>query len=68
MPLREKLFENFVGKGENAGNQCFLPYQRQIPLFEPHVKCRLKMLPILDESTFLSFAKEKVAISDAFNM
>ena len=34
--LKEKAFENILGKGENAGNQhfllflqCFLPYQMQ---------------------------------------
>ena len=28
--MRKKAFENIVGKGENAGPQCFLPYPRQI--------------------------------------
>ena len=37
--LKKNLFENIVGKGENAGNQhfllcprCFLPYQKEIPI------------------------------------
>ena len=37
--LKEKPFENVVGKGENAGEQhfllfaqCFLPSQKQSPL------------------------------------
>ena len=47
----KKPLENIVGKGENAGNQhflllpqCFLPFQRQIPFFQPHQICRLRWL------------------------
>ena len=39
----KKSFESIVGKGENVGNQhfllflqCFLPFQRQIPLVKTH--------------------------------
>ena len=32
--LKKMLFENIVGKGENAGNQqCFLPFPKQISIF-----------------------------------
>ena len=40
MTLKKKAIENFVWKGENAGNQhfllfpqSFLPYQREISVF-----------------------------------
>ena len=40
--IKKKLFENIVGKGENAGYQhfllfprCFLSFQREIAPFEP---------------------------------
>ena len=40
-PMRKKLFENILEKGENADDQhflllprCFLPYDRQIKCFE----------------------------------
>ena len=43
--LRKRAFENIVGKRENAGDQqfivffpqCFLPYDRQILQFLPHL-------------------------------
>ena len=42
--LRRWLLENIIGKGENAGDQhfllspqCFLPYQRQVQWFDPHL-------------------------------
>ena len=31
MPLRKKLFENIVGKEENAGNKYFLPFLQTFP-------------------------------------
>ena len=31
--LRKKPFENIVGKGENAGNQDFLPFQYKFQFF-----------------------------------
>ena len=41
MTLKKKPSENIVGKGENAGNQhfllfpqCFLPFQKQISIFQ----------------------------------
>ena len=49
---KRKPFENLVGKGENAGNQCFLlfphvfsPSQKQILNFHEHLFC-LQMLSI----------------------
>ena len=51
--LEEETFENIVGKGESAGNQhflffrqCFLPYLKQILIFQSHASCRLQMLSI----------------------
>ena len=51
--LKKKAFENILGKGENAGNQnfvlspkCFLPFTKQILIFESHLFCPLHMLPI----------------------
>ena len=48
-----EAFENIVGKGENAGNQdflvfpqCFLPFPKQIKIFQLNWTCRLKMLSI----------------------
>ena len=42
MTLRKKVFENIVAKGENAGNQhilllpqSFLPFPKQISIFQP---------------------------------
>ena len=42
--LQENPFENIVGKGENAGNQhflffpqCFLPFPKQISIFDSHL-------------------------------
>ena len=42
--LCKKPFENFVGKGENAGNQhfllfpqCFLPFPKQISILQLHL-------------------------------
>ena len=53
MTLGKKPFENIVGKGENAGNQhfplfpqCFLPFPKQISIFQPNVICLLQMLLI----------------------
>ena len=50
-------FRNIVGKGRNAGNQhlvlapqCFLPFQRQIQLFQSQKICVLN----LEESKILS--------------
>ena len=60
MTLEKKAFENFVGKGENAGKQhflrflqCFLSYQGQILTFQLHIFYRN-----LDQSEKLPFGKE----------
>ena len=52
--LRIKLFENIVGKVENAGDQyfllfqqSFLPFQRQLKTFYKHFICFLQMLSTL---------------------
>ena len=49
--LKEKTFENIVGKGENAGGQhfllflkCFLPCKREIASFEPQWSCLQNVL------------------------
>ena len=49
--LKQKVFENIVGKGENAGNQhflllpqCFLLYLREKSSFQQHLFYRLQML------------------------
>ena len=45
-------FENIVGKGENATSifsffpQCFLPFPKQISIFQSNFFCRLQMLSI----------------------
>ena len=51
--LLKRPFENIVEKGENANNQhfllfsqCFLPFPRQISIFQSPLFCCLKMLPI----------------------
>ena len=57
--LIKKHFENIVGKGENAGNQhfllfpqCFLPFSKQISIFQSHFFCCLRMLSIWTGLTF----------------
>ena len=65
MTLRMKLFENSVGKGENAGNhfllfpQCFLPFPKQISIFQSLFFCRLQMLPIWTGLKFCRLVKSK---------
>ena len=53
MTLRKKSFENIVGKAENADNQhfllfpqCFLPFPKQISIFDSHLNFHLQMLLI----------------------
>ena len=49
---KKKLYENIVGKGENAGNQhffptipqCFLLIQVQNSFYESHLFCRLQSI------------------------
>ena len=62
--LKEKAFENIVGKGENAGNQhfllfpqCFLPFPKQISIFQLHSICRLQMLSIWTSLKFCCVVK-----------
>ena len=51
MTLKQRAFENIVGKGENAGNQhfllftqCLLPFPKQILIFQSHLFYYLQML------------------------
>ena len=46
--LGKETFENIVEKGENAGDQhfllfphCFLPFPKQISVFQSRLFCRL---------------------------
>ena len=64
MTLKEKAFENTVGKGGNAGNQhflhflqCFLPYQREI-IFSATIILSSANAFNLDQSKVLPFGKE----------
>ena len=57
--LISKTIEEIMGKGENAGYQyflifqrCFLPFHNQIPIFEPHLFSHLQMLSILSSPKF----------------
>ena len=50
--LKKKVFENIVGRGENAGNpQSFLPFQQKISNFQSYLS------PANAQSPILSFAK-----------
>ena len=49
MTLKKKAFENIFGKGENAGNQhfllfqkCFVPFQEQVSILDSHLFCCLQ--------------------------
>ena len=60
MTLKKKPFKNIVGKGVNAGNQhfllfpqCFLPFPKQISIFQSHSFCHLQMLSISTRSNFV---------------
>ena len=51
--LKQRAFENILGKGENAGNhnfllfpQCFLPFPNQFSILHSHLFYRLQMLSI----------------------
>ena len=57
---KESLLKKIVGKGENAGNQHFLlfpqsfvPFPKQILVFQSHLFCRLLMLSIWTSSNFV---------------
>ena len=61
MALRKKSVKNIVGKRENAGNQhflhfpqCFVPFPKQISIFDTHLNCRLQMRSIW---TYLKFCR-----------
>ena len=50
---KKKTYQNIMGKGENAGNQhfllfppCFLPFSKEISIFQSNLFCRLQMLSI----------------------
>ena len=65
MTLRKKPFENIVGKRENNGNQhfllfpqCFLPFPKQISIFDTHFELSSANALNLDRSKILSFGKE----------
>ena len=60
MTLYEMLFENIVGKGENAGNQhfllfpqCFISFSIQISFSKSHLFCCLQMLSIWKSLNFV---------------
>ena len=62
MTLYRKLFENIVGKGENAGNQhfllfprCFLPFPEQTLIFQSCLCCHLATVLNFTQSKILSF-------------
>ena len=59
-----KHFENTVGKGENTGNQhflffpqCFLPFQREISIFQSHLFCHLQVFSIWTRLKFCCLVK-----------
>ena len=62
--MKEKPFENFLGKGENAGNQhfppfpqCFLSVSFQSSIFHSHLFCHLQMLSIGTSLKFFRLLK-----------
>ena len=64
-PCIKKPFENVVEKGENAGNQhfllfpqCFLPFPKQISIFQSHLSPANTFS--LNQSEILSFGKELI--------
>ena len=61
MTFKRKAFENMVGKGENAGKQdfllvqqYFLPFPKQIYMFQLHSFCCLQMLSFLTSHPYNS--------------
>ena len=65
-PHKKEPFEDFVEKGENAGNQhfllfpqCFLPFPNQISIFLSHLLCRLQMFSIWNSLKFCHLVKSK---------
>ena len=64
------LFENMIGKGENAGNQdfllfpqCFLPIKKQISIFSVMFILLYANAFNFDLSKMLSFGKELILVS-----
>ena len=64
MTLKNRPFENIVGKGENAGNQNFLlfqqyylPFPKHISIFQLNLFCHLQMLSIWTSPKILLFGK-----------
>ena len=64
MTPRKEAFENILGKGENAGNQhflpfpkCFLPFPKQILIFQLHLFCCLQMHSICSGLKFCCLVK-----------
>ena len=62
--LTERPFENIVEKGENTDNQhflllvqCFLPFAKQILIFQSHLFCCLSVLSILTGLEFCCYVK-----------
>ena len=62
--LGKKALENILGKGENAGNQhfllfpkWFLPFQKQISVFELHLFCGLQVFSIWTGLKFCRLVK-----------
>ena len=60
-----KPFENTEGIGENASNQhfllfqhCFLPFPKEISIFQSHLLCHQQVPSILDQSKYLFFGKD----------
>ena len=72
--LRRNLFENIVGKGENAGNQhfllfpqCFLPIQKKrISVFKLHLFCPSANAFNLDQGKNLLFGKRLKSVNPVF--
>ena len=59
--VRKRAFENIVRKEENAGNQdfqCFLPFLRQISIFQLHSILSFANAFNFEQSKVLSFGKE----------
>ena len=69
MTLRKTLFENIVGKGENADNQhfllfsqCFLPCWKQISIFEFCLICCLQVHSIWTSIKFCCLVLKELKV------
>ena len=73
MTLKDKPFENILGKEENAGNQhifflftqCFLPFPKQILNSYSYFICHLQMLSIWTSLKFIVKSLPNDKISDS---